>query len=70
GQEGLKTFGTADFPLDSGDFMPGKYVHLGFTAENVLQQVILAWQEDDNYADEIIDRVLKSIELITLEEDE
>ena len=69
GQEGLKTFGTATFALPTGKKVKGEYVILGFTTENLLQQVILIWQDDDVYADKIIDRILNSVELIKLEED-
>ena len=71
GQEGLKTFGTADFPsLKPGKFEKANYVLLGFTTENILQSIVLAWRADDVYADQIMERVLGSIELIKLEEDE
>lgn len=62
--EGLKTFGSANFPIgNSNNFVEGQYVLLHFTAQNVIQQVILAWQKNDNYAQEIVNRVIKSIEL-------
>ncbi|MBT8272092.1 MAG: hypothetical protein KJO25_08615, partial [Bacteroidia bacterium] len=71
GQEGLKTFGTADFPVnDSGGYAQGKYVYLAFAAENILQQVVMAWKENDPYADEIADRILSSVELLKPEEEE
>ena len=70
GQEGLKTYGTGDFVTENGNEERGKYVILGFTTENLLQEVILVWKEDDVYADQIMERVLNSIELIKLEEDE
>ena len=71
GQEGLKTYGTADFPMPiSGEIEKGNYVILGFTAENLLQQVVLIWKQDDVYADQIIDRILNSIELIKLEDED
>lgn len=70
GQEGLKTFGTADFVLPvTRKVEKGNYIILGFTAENIIQQVVLIWKQDDTYADEIIDRVLNSIELIKIEEE-
>ena len=70
GQEGLKTFGTADFKiLPNQDPEKGNYVILGFTTQNILQQVILLWKEDDIYADQIIDRILNSIELLKLKQD-
>ena len=69
GQEGVKTFGTADFPsLVPGQFNKGKYVILTFTAENILNQIILVSKEDDTYADQIVERVLNSIELVKPEE--
>ena len=71
GQEGIKTFGTADFVLPvTGKVEKGNYIILGFTTQNIIQQVVLIWKQDDTYADEIIDRVLNSIELLKLEEEE
>ena len=63
-QEGLKIHGTADFPiLLSENYRKGNYVMLLFTSGNVLQTVVLAWKEDDIYGDQIMERVLNSIEL-------
>jgi hypothetical protein len=70
GADGLKTYGAASFPTTIPDkFNDGNYVLLGFTAENILQSVMLIWKEDDVYADEIVERILNSIELIKLEEE-
>ncbi len=69
GQEGLKTYGTADFKTERGTVEKGNYVILGFTTQNLLQQVILVWKDNDVYADEIMERVLNSVELIKLEEE-
>jgi hypothetical protein len=71
GQEGLKTYGTADFNIpQTGKVEKGNYIILGFTTENVLQQVILIWKYDDVYANQIIDRMLNSIELLKLREED
>jgi len=71
GQEGLKTFGTADFKIPvTGAIERGNYIILGFTSENVLQNVILIWKEDDIYADDIVERIMNSIELLKLEEED
>ncbi|PTM11768.1 MAG: hypothetical protein DA407_00865 [Bacteroidetes bacterium] len=71
GQEGLKTFGTADFKMPlTGETEKGNYIILGFTAENVLQQAILIWKQDDVYADQIVDRIMNSIELLKLREED
>ena len=69
GQEGVKTFGTGDF-LINDTLTKGEYIILGFSTPNLLQQVILTWKKGDIYADQIIERVLNSIELIKLTEDE
>ena len=66
-QEGLKTYGTGEFLIPNSDIhVKGNYVILGFTTENVLQQVVLLWKNDDVYADQIIERILNSVELIKL----
>ena len=71
GQEGLKTYGTADFNIPiTGKKEKGNYIILGFTTENILQQVILIWKQDDVYADQIIDRIMNSIELLKLREED
>ena len=69
GQEGIKTFGTADFIIDNV-LSKGSYVVLGFSTPNLLQQVVLIWNDDDVYADQIMERILGSIELITLTEEQ
>ena len=69
GQEGIKTFGTADFLVEN-TLIKGQYIILGFSTPNLLQQVILTWKQEDVYADQIIERILSSIELIKLTEDE
>jgi len=69
GQEGVKTFGTGDFIIED-KLIKGKYIILGFSTPNLLQQLILTWKEEDIYADQIIERILNSIELIKLTEDE
>ena len=69
GQEGIKTFGTADFLIED-TLVKGEYILLGFSTPNILQQVILTWKEDDVYADQIIERILNSIELIKLTKDD
>lgn len=66
--EGLKVFGTASFPgLLPNQYRKGKYVFLAFTAQNILQQIILVWDAEDQYAEEIMERVLNSVELKKVE---
>lgn len=61
--EGLKTYGTMNISLTEGKKEPAKYINLLFRAENVRQQIILVWRGEDAYADDIIDRIVNSIEL-------
>lgn len=62
--EGLKVHGTGEFPVPlSEKYEKGNYIILAFTAENILQQVMLIWKEDDVYANEIMERVVNSVEL-------
>ena len=71
GADGLKTYGTASFPSTIPDkFENGNYVLLGFTTENILQTIMLTWKDNDVYADQIVERILNSIELIKLEEEQ
>jgi hypothetical protein len=66
--EGFKTYGTLMLPLDDGALVPANYKIILFKAENVRQQIILQWRGDNVYTDEMIERVLNSIELKKLEE--
>ena len=62
--EGLKAYGTGEFPSSVlGNYREGNYVILAFTAENIVQQIMLVWEADDVYADKIMDRVINSVEL-------
>jgi hypothetical protein len=67
--EGLKAYGTAQFPTDiEGEFREGEYAIFAFTAENVLQQIVLVWNNQNDYTNQTIDRIIESIELKKLEE--
>jgi hypothetical protein len=69
GAEGLKVYGTADFPsLTPNKLEKGNYVLLNFTAENYMHQIVLTWREHDLYADQIVERILNSVELKKAEE--
>lgn len=64
GAEGLKSYGTMNIPsIGSDKLRSAKFNFLLFTAENVLQQIIVISPQDDEYADEIVERILNSIEL-------
>ena len=62
--QGIKTFGTAEFPTSfEGEYFEGEYMYLSFTTEQVIQQIILVWRTDDPYADDIVKRIVDSVEL-------
>ena len=62
--EGLKVYGSASFPgILPNQYRKGDYVFLAFTTEHILQQVLLVWDAEDRYAEDIMERVLNSVEL-------
>ena len=65
GTEGLRVYGTGDFPetLNKEEFSKGEYEMLLFTAPGVLQQILVAHREDDTYAKEMSARIINSVEL-------
>ena len=68
--EGLKAYGTAQFPSGKeGEYREGEYVILVFTSENILQQIVLVWNNQNEYTNQTIDRIIESVELKKLEEE-
>ncbi len=62
--EGLKTFGTLKITIPNVDYkISGEYALFVFANDNVLQQIIVTWPEDDIYADDMVKRIIDSIEL-------
>lgn len=64
GAEGLKTYGTLKNKIPGTEtFVDGKFVMLQFASENVLQQIIITSKKDDVYGDEMVERIINSLEL-------
>ncbi len=64
GVQGIKVYGNATFPLaESNEMMKGKYSIVLFGGQGFTQQLMLSWLEDDSYAQEIVDRILKTVEV-------
>ncbi|RNC87972.1 MAG: hypothetical protein ED556_01935 [Winogradskyella sp.] len=62
--QGIKTYGTAEFPEEGQeDFYKAEYMLLSFTTEQVVQQITIVWKQNDTYAQDIVKRVVDSIEL-------
>jgi hypothetical protein len=67
GVPGIKVFGRGEFKLpDSDKFLKGKYTILLFGGNGFMQQVVISWEEEDPYAEEIVARILKTIEVKTV----
>jgi len=65
GAEGVKTSGTLQYPIgNTQNFIDGKYLMLSFVANNqVIQQILMTWPQNDTYADAMSERILNSVEL-------
>ncbi len=63
--EGLKTFGTFGLKMPNRErTVDAEYIMLLFSNQkNVLQQVVITWPQDYKYADEVVERIINSIEL-------
>lgn len=71
GAEGVKTHGTGEFPIQGTDnYILANYTTLVFTAENVLQQIVIVHRNDDEYAKEMTERMINSLELKKEEKNE
>ncbi len=66
GTKGLKTYGSGKFKVpESEELIKGQYIILSFGGKGFQQQVFLTWQDGDTYAQEIIDRILATVEVKT-----
>lgn len=65
GAEGVKTSGTLDFPVDDAksDYVNGQFVILSFANKQVMQQILITYLKDDIYLDQVVERILASVEL-------
>ncbi|PCJ95540.1 MAG: hypothetical protein COA50_09010 [Flavobacteriaceae bacterium] len=64
GIKGLKTYGSGKFSVpESKELVNGKYVILSFGGKGFQQQVLISWLDGDTYAEEIVDRILQSVEV-------
>jgi hypothetical protein len=66
GVKGIKIFGSGSFPAPkSKDLVKGKYTMLLFGGKGFQQYLIVTWLDDDPYAQEIVDRILTTLEVKT-----
>lgn len=70
GQEGLKTFGPMNYRFNSAEeTISAEFIILGFSTDSLMQQLIIIWDKEDAYADEISNRIIASVELIKLNQE-
>jgi hypothetical protein len=66
GVKGLKTYGTGTFENSGNpDSKKAKYSILSFGGKGFMQQVVLTWEDGDEYAERIVDRILNSLDVKT-----
>ncbi|HEA20523.1 MAG TPA: hypothetical protein ENH87_06355 [Pricia antarctica] len=66
GVKGVKVFGSAKFAVpDSKELVQGKYNVLLFGGKGFQQLVMLTWADGDTYAEQIIERILRTVEVKT-----
>ncbi|MCV6631282.1 MAG: hypothetical protein OIF50_15630 [Flavobacteriaceae bacterium] len=65
GIQGLKTFGKGDFDLPNGDQIKGEYLLLHFGGKGFLQQIIIRWEQEDIYAQQIVERIESGLDVKT-----
>ena len=64
GIEGLKVFGTGEFPiLKTDQYAKGHYVQILFGEKGGVQQVTVTWRDGDRYAEDMVKRIIDSVEL-------
>jgi len=66
GVQGLKTYGSGKFKVpEESDLINGKYTILSFGGKGFMQQIIITWLDDDSYAEQIVERILASVNVKT-----
>ncbi|HET8735076.1 MAG TPA: BatD family protein [Pricia sp.] len=66
GVKGIKIYGSAQFTTpDSNERVRGKYSMLLFGGPGFQQQITLTWRDGDTYAEQIVERILNTVEVKT-----
>ena len=67
GVTGLRVFGRGEFKMpDSEEYVKGRYTVLLFGGNGFLQQVVISWEDGDAYAEQIVERILETVEVKTV----
>jgi hypothetical protein len=66
GVKGIKVYGSGEFAVpESKELIKGQYVILFFGGTGFQQQLILSWKDGDTYAEDIVTRILRSVDVKT-----
>jgi flagellar basal body-associated protein FliL len=66
GVKGIKVFGRGNFAIPgSKELVGGEYTIILFGGKGFQQQLILSWLDKDTYAEEIVNRIIASLEVKT-----
>nr|WP_317198348.1 hypothetical protein [Aurantibacter crassamenti] len=64
GVKGLKTYGSGQFKVPNSDeLVRGKYEIYSFGGPGFQQQILITWLADDEYAEEIVNRIGSTLEV-------
>ncbi|MGB6269268.1 MAG: hypothetical protein WBF67_09690, partial [Olleya sp.] len=65
GAEGVKASGTLEIPIDKDkeDYVNGQFVILSFANKDVMQQILITYLKDEIYLDQVVERIIASVEL-------
>ena len=66
GVKGAKVYGSGKFPIpDSNELLRGKYTMILFGGKGFQQNIMITWLDGDTYAEEIVDKMLTTLEVKT-----
>lgn len=66
GVKGVRIYGSGSFPSpESEESVRGKYSIILFGGKGFQQQIMLTWQDGDTYAEDIVNRILGTIDVKT-----
>ncbi|QWX83433.1 hypothetical protein H0I23_13355 [Cellulophaga sp. HaHaR_3_176] len=66
GVKGVKVYGSGQFSVPGDEeLLSGKYAILTFGGKGFQQQIVITWLSEDTYAEQIVDRILGSIDVKT-----
>jgi hypothetical protein len=66
GVKGAKVYGSGKFPIpDSDELLRGKYTMILFGGKGFQQNIMITWLDGDTYAEEIVEKMLITLEVKT-----